>query len=1038
MDSQTPLEKTLAELTPETAIQLVGPATYSMGKIAAERGDVSSWEYNPQRSEIIAKVKGGGLSYTCWITQTGTKVRDLDLRCACSTAVYCKHAMAALWDAHLKTEVKPRTWRDSLTDFLAKPGGGQPLSLLIDSKTNPPEISVRRVGNNGEWVATRASWTDITSTKWASVTDGIRPDHLHYVRRIWEEAKLSATWVNSRAVTLANLESNLLNRLRGALKLGINLFLDDTSHPVRIADAEIELKLDSYTLENGDLELTVVGQWDNQLIINPWILDAPTPVVVYDDNLLIPIADDSSKLVQAAKQRKRIRIPAVDVSEYETHYLPYLSHLLTATNMIHGPTVVAEIDLNGYKLQINWHVEYESPTQTLKLSFQQANNAMPNDQVILQNISELIAEYAPLAWGIDPALGTTEIPLEKLKELKELAHTTSVLNDYLQWRYSEAVKNLRISSQQAQITISNNSQLDLNNPDWFNLEVTVEVAGQKVTIEEILRALAQNRTWVSTEAGTWAQIDLTQLANLRALLEGVADSKWDSTQIRIPKVRLGMLSSLEHYGVITSGLEKWVGEVANLLSENAERQLSKPQSVSLRPYQISGSSWLDRVTTRGFGAILADDMGLGKTLQILTAIETKRVNGELKKGALVVAPTSVLSVWEKEAARFYPELKTQVVRNSGKKRKTSLQNLLDECDLLITSWTLLQMDQTEYRELEFDGVIFDEAQAMKNPRTAQHRAAQTLNSSWKIASTGTPIENSLNDLWAIMRVINPGLLPGYSTFNNQYGKHAEQLTDTYASQRLQALIQPFMKRRTKHLVAPQLPAKIEQTIYVELPPKHRRVYEQYLNQHRKELLEIEGDTRATGFKIITGLNQLRQLALDPTLVEKEKNWGSAPKTETLLELLQPLVSEGKKSLVFSQYTSYLQRVKTYLEAAGIGCAYLDGGTQNRDRVIEEFKETATPVFLISLKAGGTGLTLTEAENVFILDPWWNPATENQAIDRAHRIGQENPVNIYRLCSSDTIEEKVMALQTHKRKVAEAIIGENVKSLSPDELRSILS
>lgn len=1036
MQPATSLERTLAVITQETAVQLVGPATFSMGKIAAERGDVTTLTFNAERTEITAKVKGGGLSYTCWISQPGNKVRDLNLRCACATAVYCKHAMAALWAAHLQANSRPETWRDSLSDYLAKPSGGEPLALVIDSKANPPELSIRRIGSSGEWVAARASWTDMTSTKWASVTDGIRADHLHFIRRLWEEAKLSSTWVNSRAVTLQNLETNLINRLRQAQNLGINLFIDDTEQPVIIAGDEIELKLDSYTLENGDLELTVVATYFEELIVNPRIIDGPTPLVLFGETRLIPISENSLQLAHPAKQRRRIRIPAADVAEYETQFLPYLTHLLTSTNVLHGPTVVAGIDLNGHQLEINWRVEYESPTQTLTLGWNQALKTMPNDTQILTNVHSILSEYAPREWGLNPTHATL-LPLDSLPRIKKLAQTATALNDHLQWRYSEALKTLQISRNLAQIRVSAPTH-DVNNPDWFNLEVTIEVDGQAITVEEILHALEENRSWVTTEAGTWAQIDLQQLNHLRALLEGVADTKWGAQQIRIPKIRLGMLSSLDHYGVITTGLDKWIDEVTNLVSEEPERTLAVPNTVSLRPYQATGSGWLDKVTNRGFGAVLADDMGLGKTLQILTTIETKRLNGELQHGVLVVAPTSVISVWESETKRFYPQLKAKVVRESSKKRKQSLTQLQAENDLLITSWTLLQMDQEEYRQLTFDGVVFDEAQAMKNPRTAQHRAAKNLRANWKIASTGTPIENSLGDLWAIMRVINPGLLPGHTVFHEEYGKRGEKLGDTYAHQRLQALLQPFMKRRTKRLVAPQLPPKIEQTITVQLDDKHRRLYERYLNQHRKELLSLNGDARSTGFKVITGLNQLRQLALDPALVEPDGKWGSSAKTDTLLELLQPLLAEQQKSLVFSQYTSYLQRVKNHLEAHGIRCIYLDGATQNRAAVVEKFRNEDAPVFLISLKAGGTGLTLTEAENVFILDPWWNPATENQAIDRAHRIGQDKTVNVYRLCATDTIEEKVMALQAHKREVADAIVGENVKSLSPEQLRSILT
>ncbi|MDO5061032.1 MAG: DEAD/DEAH box helicase [Actinomycetaceae bacterium] len=1038
MKTLTALEKTIATLTEEAGIRLAGPATFSMGRVLAENGGVTSWQYNGEKTEIIAKVKGGGLSYTCWISQPGNQPRDLDLRCACATGSYCKHVLAALWKISQETTHQQLTWRDNLDNFLAKPTDGQPLALVVETTANPPEITVRRKNAADNWVAARATWTDLTSTKWVSVTDELRSDHLKLVRKIWNTAQRSLTWVNNRNVTLNNLEHRAWKLLQEAKQMGLELFLDDTDHPLELADTEISLKFDTHTLPNADLELIIVGEYQQQIIPYPQVLDTQPALVKLNQALLIPVAEETSQLVDAAKQRRRIVIPHADKEEYETYYLPYLAHLLVANQTLHGPYITAQVDLIDHQVQINWQVSYENEQQKLKLTWAQAQTTWPKDHDIYQQIRRIIQAAAADLPQLDPQNQNVRLDLGDFSKLRDIAQQTQTQTEYLFWDFSPAVKQLQISTAPATIRVQNATQIDRAHPDWFNLEVVIEVAGQLVSIEEVLKALSAQRTWVMSEAGTWVQIDLDQLANLRALLEGVSGSIWEGQILKVPKIRLGMLASLEHYQIDTSSLGKWINTVTALLDETPERALAAPQTVTLRPYQTAGIAWLDRVTTRGFGAVLADDMGLGKTLQILSTIETKRLNQELENGVVVVAPTSVLQVWAEEAQRFYPELKVTVVRASKKKRSQTLADLLRENHLLVTSWNLLQMDAKEYQQLQLDGAVFDEAQAMKNPRTSQHKAAKDLQTKWKIASTGTPIENSLTDLWAIMRVINPGLLPGFSDFNAQYGKRVESYADTQASMRLQALIQPFMKRRTKALVARQLPPKIEQTITVELGAKHRRLYDRYLNQHRKELLEVEGDKLTAGFKVITGLNQLRQLALDPALVEKDKDWPASAKTEALLELLLPLAAEGKKSLVFSQYTSYLARVKESLTAAQIRYAYLDGGTANRQQVIEEFKTSAAPVFLISLKAGGTGLTLTEAENVFILDPWWNPATENQAIDRAHRIGQDKPVNVYRLCAADTIEEKVMALQAHKRTVAEAIVGENVQVLSVADLQAILA
>ncbi|MCS4484273.1 DEAD/DEAH box helicase [Gleimia sp. 6138-11-ORH1] len=1038
MKPLTALEKTIATLTEEAGIRLAGPATFSMGRVLADSGAVTFWQFNSEKTEIIAKVKGGGLTYTCWISQPGKQPRDLDLRCACSIGSYCKHVLAALWKISEEKSQQQLTWRDTLDNFLAKPITGQPLALVIETTIHPPEITVRRKNAADKWVATRASWTDLTSTKWKSVTEDLRIDHLKMVRKIWNTAQRSLSWVNNRSISLTNLEHRAWKLLQEAEKLGIELFLDDTDHPLEIATEEIDLRFDAHTLKNGDLELIVVGQYAGQIIPYPQVLDTHPALVKFKNRILIPVAEESNQLVEAAKQQRRIVIPQADHKEYEAHYLPYLSHLLVADQTLHGPYITAEVELADYQLKIDWQVRYENETQTLKLAWFQAKTTRPADQEIFQQVRQLILENATDLTEIDPERQTNYLGIEKFTQLQKLVEATQSQTQWLTWNLSAAVAQMQISQTPAVIRLQNVETLDREKPDWFNLEVVIEVGDQLVSIEEVFKALANQRTWVKTESGIWVELDLTQIENLRALLEGISGSNWEGQILQVPKVRLGMLTSLEHYEVDISGIEKWITQVAELVAETPERTLPKPKNAALRPYQIAGSAWLDRVTSRGFGAILADDMGLGKTLQILTVLEAKRRAKELKNGVVVVAPTSVLQVWADEAKRFYPQLQVTIVRHSKKKRSQTIAELLKENDVLITSWNLLQIDAKEYQQVQLDGVVFDEAQAIKNPRTSQHKAAKDLQTQWKIASTGTPIENSLSDLWAIMRVINPGLLPGFTEFNLQYGKRVENYADPEISKRLQALIQPFMKRRTKTLVAPQLPAKIEQIISVQLEAKHRRLYERYLNQHRKELLAVAEDGATAGFKVITGLNQLRQLALDPALVEKDAHWPESAKTKALLELLLPLIAEGKKSLVFSQYTAYLQRVKDSLTTVGIEYTYLDGSTQNRQQVIENFRKSAVPVFLISLKAGGTGLTLTEAENVFILDPWWNPATENQAIDRAHRIGQNKTVNVYRLCAEGTIEEKVMALQEHKRIVAEAIVGEKVEALKIADLQAILS
>ena len=435
-------------------------------------------------------------------------------------------------------------------------------------------------------------------------------------------------------------------------------------------------------------------------------------------------------------------------------------------------------------------------------------------------------------------------------------------------------------------------------------------------------------------------------------------------------------------------------------------------------------------------------MGLGKTVQILSAVAALRAHAPAgdPSPVLVVAPTSVVGSWVEQAERFCPGLRVRAVRRTAAKREETLTRIAEGCDVVVTSYTIARLCEEEFIAQDWAWVVCDEAQFVKNHRSRTYQVARRIGAPFTLAITGTPLENSLSDLWSMFSLAAPGLFPRLEGFTENYRKPVEKNGKTDVLGRLRARIRPFMLRRTKREVVRELPEKVEQITRLELTPAHRRRYDQHLTRERTRVLGMLEDMDRNRVAIFRALTKLRQLALDPRLVDTELPPTPSAKITTLLEHIRELAEEGHRALVFSSFTGFLKLVREALEAEGIEYVYLDGRTRDRPARIARFREGDAPVFLISLKAGGFGLTLTEADYVFVLDPWWNPAAENQAVDRAHRIGQTRAVNVYRMVSADTIEEKVVALQQRKRDLFASVIdtGEfRSAAITASDIRGLL-
>ena len=453
-------------------------------------------------------------------------------------------------------------------------------------------------------------------------------------------------------------------------------------------------------------------------------------------------------------------------------------------------------------------------------------------------------------------------------------------------------------------------------------------------------------------------------------------------------------------------------------------------------------------------------MGLGKTLQTLALLAHARERAERQdpdhqgpvqprpdqpgmpagRPFLVVAPTSVVPNWAMEAARFTPGLKVVTVPDTSGKSKVPLAEVVAGADVVITSYAVFRLDFASYRKLDWDGLILDEAQFVKNRVTRVHQCARDLPAPFKLAITGTPMENNLMELWGLFAIVAPGLFPSARKFADEYQRPVERGDSPELLARLRRRIRPLLMRRTKEAVAKDLPEKQEQVLEVELHPKHRKIYETHLQRERQKLMGLIQDMDRNRMIVFRSLTLLRMLSLDASLVEEEYEGIPSAKLDVLFEQLEDITAEGHRALIFSQFTSFLKKAAERLDEAGIKYAYLDGSTRNRAEVIASFKDGVVPVFLISLKAGGFGLNLTEADYVFLLDPWWNPAAESQAVDRTHRIGQKKNVMVYRMVARDTIEEKVMALKEQKAKLFTSVMDDDAvfsSALTAEDIRALL-
>ncbi|OMH34076.1 DEAD/DEAH box helicase [Tersicoccus sp. Bi-70] len=755
-------------------------------------------------------------------------------------------------------------------------------------------------------------------------------------------------------------------------------------------------------------------------------------------------------------------IPAADADEFVRDVYPALADriLVTSTDgsvplpVPQPPTLVVEVEYtDGPAVQTRWHWEYVHGARVTRRPLRRSPGAPGHrdrdaEDAVLDRTAAALAD--PDAGPDASPVTVADRMLVDIDAAEFVEHTLPrlVATDGVEVHDLGTRPDFRELDETPRLVVST---VDSTERDWFDLGLMVRIAGHEIPFRNIFQALSSGKTKVLLVDGSYFSIDRPEFHRLRELIDDARELREWETGPRISRFQAGLWEELEELAWETHEADSWARTVSGLLDVDAVPAPALPAGLhaDLRPYQRDGFTWLTFLHAHGLGGVLADDMGLGKTLQTLALIAHAREHPDAGTGTdteraapfLVVAPTSVVHNWVAEAARFTPGLSVRALTQTEGKAAGSLAGAADDADIVITSYALLRLDERAYQKREWAGLILDEAQFVKNRTARVHQAARDLAAPFKLAITGTPMENNLMELWSMFAITAPGLFPTSRVFTEDYVKPIERVADTRMLDRLRTRVRPLMMRRTKEMVARDLPEKQEQTLEVELDEAHRRIYETQLQRERQKILGLLDDLDRQRFIVFRSLTLLRMLSLDAALVDEEYEGVPSAKLDALMEKLDDVLAEGHRALVFSQFTSFLGRAADRLDEAGIRYAYLDGSTTKRGEVVDSFKQGDAGVFLISLKAGGFGLNLTEADYVFLLDPWWNPAAEEQAIDRTHRIGQTRNVMVYRLVSADTIEEKVMALKEQKAALFASVIDdENAFSsaVTAEDIRSLLA
>ena len=996
--------------------------------------------------------------------------------CSCPVGWECKHGAALLLclgrslttdhpDPGTPADEGFASWAGALDtalrDLEASRGGEtgrDALALLLDlhlprhggfTGLAPPVVRMRPVrrGASGRWVRGGAAWKDFTPHGGHLGSTRHDPAHVASVGRLRAQMGMAAYWNITDLPPLSDFGPQLWHRLRQARDAGVALLPGGGLADVQLVDEPVEVVADVLRdeAETGAASLRFgvryADRWwpaDQLLLVGDEahgvvLLDrVPTATTRDTTALLAPLAAPIPPALARLVKGGDTAVPPEHLDAFVTTQLPRLTRHLPVTSSDDSITVPAPAAPRLVLLvewdrtpaaALRWQWRYRVGDTDLACAAGSADRLdgvrdRPAERAELARLTSLgvLDADAPAADRDVPTSGVLELA-DELARLRAAGLEVEEV-ERPDFRAATGPVEITLGPASVEAPVEADDAAEASGAtDWLDLSVSVSVDGEQIPLPSVLEALTLGEERIVLPSGLHVAASTPELEGLRGLVAAAAEVREPTRDDRIGLGGhdLGLwaaVGDLAETDTLPAHAQEWVRR-AHALRDLTDLPSPEPEGVvsTLRHYQHDGFRWLAFLQDHGLGGILADDMGLGKTLQVLAATARARAGGAAP--FLVVAPTSVVANWALEAEQHTPGLVVRTVTASARKLGTPVAEVADGADVVVTTYTLLRLDIEEYAALAWGGLVLDEAQHVKNHLAKTHQAARRIDAPFRLAVTGTPFENRLMELWSLLALVAPGLYPTAKGFVDHVVRPVEKEGDGAALARFQQRLRPFLLRRTKELVAADLPPKQEQLLQVDLGARHRKIYDTHLARERQKILGLVDDFDRNRVAILSALTRLRQLSLDPALVAAEHEAVGSAKVDVLVDHLLELAAEGHRALVFSQFTGFLRRVRARLDAEGVTYSYLDGRTRKRAEAVEGFRDGDSTAFLISLKAGGVGLTLTEADYVFVLDPWWNPAVEAQAVDRAHRIGQTRPVLVYRLVSRDTIEEKVVALKERK-------------------------
>jgi len=938
---------------------------------------------------------------------------------------------------------------------------------------SPQRIGIRPVsrGRRGGWIKSEISWSNLT-VAWGPHR-GVRQDHVRLLREIAAMDPMNRMPYASAGQQLIHLDAIATARvwdvLRDAREAGVAFVLASRGGgEVRLLAGAALPEIEVYR-ERGDLVLEALVKADGRghaegllLFGHPahgvgWWQPGGSGSADVADLHLAQLAVTADPVLHALLEMHRLIVPATDEPAFVRGYYPALRRHVPVLSRDPDvdlpqpapPRLVLEVSYgDGDVLGLDWSWRYalgaSDRREPLWPPGGYGRDRDRDQETAILAAVEKVSSRSDYLSEPGPAGGRRLAAAVSLHGLSALQFHQDLLPalldcDGLTIEVSGTQRSYREATSAPVVAVAASLP---EQRDWLDLSVTVTVDGEDVPFDQLFVALARGEDYLVLASGTWFTLDRPDLAGLAALIaEARALNDRGPLTARVSRYQVDLWNDLEQLGVLGEQAASWQDAVRALAGSEVVEPPPLPAGLTaeLRPYQLAGYGWLAYLLDHHLGGVLADEMGLGKTVQAIAAVLHAKESGQ-SGPFLVVAPTSVVYNWVSECERFAAGLDVRMVSETAKRRGVSLSDVAGGADVVVTSYALFRLEFDDYAAIAWAGLLLDEAQFVKNAKARTYRCAKLLPAPFKLAITGTPMENNLLELWAIMSIATPGLFPHRAGFEQHYRAPIEGAGDRERLAQLRRRIRPLMLRRTKEQVAEELPPKQEQVVDLPLDPKHRRIYDTYLQRERQKVLGLLGDLERNRFEIFRSLTLLRQASLDVSLVDPHHDAVPSTKLDALLDLLGEISGEGHRALVFSQFTRFLGKARVRLEAAGIDYCYLDGATRSRAKVVEEFRSGEAPVFLISLKAGGFGLNLSEADYCILLDPWWNPATEAQAIDRAHRIGQTRTVMVYRLVAMDTIEDKVMALKARKAALFDSVLaddGFDGGRLTAADIRSVL-